>query len=147
MRVWREASSASRASNVDSGRHVAGSKDEDSKKTPTWKGEEWDGSDPPEGRSCRRGANSRGTKPASTTRDDFKFFEGPPIPDPTPAAHRLFESAPFVEAMRRFQFRTGPVNFALVRVSLVPSMHGEQKTNPHKRLPTLLADLTCFLVP
>ncbi|KAF8970407.1 CTP synthase [Flammula alnicola] len=40
------------------------------------------------------------------------------------------ESAPFVEAMRQFQFRVGPKNFALVHVSLVPDMHGEQKTKP-----------------
>ncbi|KAF8178438.1 CTP synthase [Pholiota molesta] len=40
------------------------------------------------------------------------------------------ESAPFVEAMRQFQFRVGPSNFALVHVSLVPDMHGEQKTKP-----------------
>ena len=40
------------------------------------------------------------------------------------------ESAPFVEAMRQFQFRVGYANFALIYVSLVPDMHGEQKTNP-----------------
>ncbi|KIK99671.1 hypothetical protein PAXRUDRAFT_822526 [Paxillus rubicundulus Ve08.2h10] len=40
------------------------------------------------------------------------------------------ESAPFVEAMRQFQFRVGHENFALVHVSLVPDMHGEQKTKP-----------------
>jgi hypothetical protein len=40
------------------------------------------------------------------------------------------ESAPFVEAMRQFQFRVGPENFALIHVSLVPDMHGEQKTKP-----------------
>ena len=40
------------------------------------------------------------------------------------------ESAPFVEAMRQFQFRVGYENFALVHVSLVPDMHGEQKTKP-----------------
>ena len=40
------------------------------------------------------------------------------------------ESAPFVEAMRQFQFRVGASNFALVHVSLVPDMHGEQKTKP-----------------
>jgi len=57
----------------------------------------------------------------------------------TPGVHRLFklggtvgdiESAPFVEAMRQFQFRVGPENFALIHVSLVPDMHGEQKTKP-----------------
>lgn len=40
------------------------------------------------------------------------------------------ESAPFVEAMRQFQFRVGPENFALMHVSLVPVIHGEQKTKP-----------------
>jgi len=40
------------------------------------------------------------------------------------------ESAPFIEAMRQFQFRAGPENFALIHVSLVPEMHGEQKTKP-----------------
>ncbi|EAU82860.1 CTP synthase [Coprinopsis cinerea okayama7 len=40
------------------------------------------------------------------------------------------ESAPFVEAMRQFQFRVGRDNFALIHVSLVPDMHGEQKTKP-----------------
>jgi CTP synthase (UTP-ammonia lyase) len=42
------------------------------------------------------------------------------------------ESAPFVEAMRQFQFRVGPENFALGHVSLVPIIGpvGEQKTKP-----------------
>ncbi|KAG5635139.1 CTP synthase ura7 [Sphagnurus paluster] len=40
------------------------------------------------------------------------------------------ESAPFVEAMRQFQFRVGHDNFALIHVSLVPDLHGEQKTKP-----------------
>ena len=40
------------------------------------------------------------------------------------------ESAPFVEAMRQFQFRAGPENFALIHVSLIVDMHGEQKTKP-----------------
>ncbi|KAG6334275.1 hypothetical protein ID866_4815 [Astraeus odoratus] len=40
------------------------------------------------------------------------------------------ESAPFIEAMRQFQFRVGYENFALIHVSLVPDMHGEQKTKP-----------------
>lgn len=40
------------------------------------------------------------------------------------------ESAPFIEAMRQFQFRVGHSNFALIHVSLVPDMHGEQKTKP-----------------
>ena len=39
---------------------------------------------------------------------------------------------PFVEAMRQFQFRVGKSNFALIHVSLVPSVSsgGEQKTKP-----------------
>ncbi|KAK9469677.1 CTP synthase N-terminus-domain-containing protein [Lipomyces arxii] len=40
------------------------------------------------------------------------------------------ESAPFVEALRQFQFRVGPDNFALIHVSLVPVVNGEQKTKP-----------------
>jgi CTP synthase len=40
------------------------------------------------------------------------------------------ESAPFIEAMRQFQFRVGHDNFALIHVSLVPDLHGEQKTKP-----------------
>ncbi|CUM67962.1 uncharacterized protein PRCAT00005675001 [Priceomyces carsonii] len=40
------------------------------------------------------------------------------------------ESAPFVEALRQFQFRVGVQNFALIHVSLVPVIHGEQKTKP-----------------
>ncbi|KAL4254320.1 CTP synthase [Abortiporus biennis] len=40
------------------------------------------------------------------------------------------ESAPFIEALRQFQFRVGYENFALIHVSLVPDMHGEQKTKP-----------------
>lgn len=32
--------------------------------------------------------------------------------------------------MRQFQFRVGSENFALIHVSLVPDMHGEQKTKP-----------------
>lgn len=40
------------------------------------------------------------------------------------------ESAPFVEALRQFQFRVGPANFALIHVSLVLVIHGEQKTKP-----------------
>ncbi len=32
--------------------------------------------------------------------------------------------------MRQFQFRVGHKNFALIHVSLVPDMHGEQKTKP-----------------
>ena len=42
------------------------------------------------------------------------------------------ESAPFVEALRQFQFRVGPSNFCSVHVSLVPVLGvvGEQKTKP-----------------
>ncbi|GAA99057.1 hypothetical protein E5Q_05747 [Mixia osmundae IAM 14324] len=40
------------------------------------------------------------------------------------------ESMSFVEAMRQFQFRVGAENFALIHVSLVPLIHGEQKTKP-----------------
>lgn len=40
------------------------------------------------------------------------------------------ESAPFVEALRQFQFRVNPENFALIHVSLVLVIHGEQKTKP-----------------
>ncbi|ORX60387.1 CTP synthase [Hesseltinella vesiculosa] len=42
------------------------------------------------------------------------------------------ESAPFVEAMRQFQFRVGVENFCLIHVSLVPVVGsvGEQKTKP-----------------
>lgn len=42
------------------------------------------------------------------------------------------ESAPFVEAMRQFQFRVGQANFCLIHVSLVPSIgtSEEQKTKP-----------------
>ncbi|KAI8922142.1 CTP synthase N-terminus-domain-containing protein [Powellomyces hirtus] len=42
------------------------------------------------------------------------------------------ESAPFVEAMRQFQFRVGHSNFCLIHVSLIPVVGsvGEQKTKP-----------------
>ncbi|KAK4684586.1 CTP synthase, partial [Tremellales sp. Uapishka_1] len=40
------------------------------------------------------------------------------------------ESAPFIEAMRQFQFKVGQENFALIYVSLVPVIGGEQKTKP-----------------
>lgn len=40
------------------------------------------------------------------------------------------ESAPFIEALRQFQFRVGSGNFALIHVSLVPVINGEQKTKP-----------------
>jgi hypothetical protein len=60
------------------------------------------------------------------------------------------ESAPFIEAMRQFQFRVGHDNFALIHVSLVPDMHGEQKTKPTQttvhalRGLGLLPDLVCL---
>ncbi len=60
------------------------------------------------------------------------------------------ESAPFIEAMRQFQFRVGHENFALIHVSLVPDMHGEQKTKPTQttvhalRGLGLLPDLVCL---
>jgi CTP synthase len=41
------------------------------------------------------------------------------------------ESAPFVEALRQFQFRVGTENFMLAHVSLVPQIgSGEQKSKP-----------------
>ena len=40
------------------------------------------------------------------------------------------ESAPFIEALRQFQFRVGKENFMLIHVSLVPVINGEQKTKP-----------------
>ena len=40
------------------------------------------------------------------------------------------ESAPFVEALRQFQFRAGPSNFCLIHVSLVPFVGDQQKTKP-----------------
>ncbi|KAI8830613.1 CTP synthase N-terminus-domain-containing protein [Chytriomyces cf. hyalinus JEL632] len=42
------------------------------------------------------------------------------------------ESAPFIEAMRQFQFRVGHENFCLIHVSMVPIVGsvGEQKTKP-----------------
>jgi CTP synthase len=42
------------------------------------------------------------------------------------------ESAPFIEALRQFQFRVGHDNFCLIHVSLIPLVGsvGEQKTKP-----------------
>ncbi|KAG5519921.1 hypothetical protein PMAC_000198 [Pneumocystis sp. 'macacae'] len=40
------------------------------------------------------------------------------------------ESSAFVEAMRQFQFRVGYDNFAVIHVSLIPTINGEQKTKP-----------------
>ena len=59
------------------------------------------------------------------------------------------ESAPFIEAMRQFQFRVGHENFALIYVSLIPVVGGEQKTKPTQagvrdlRGLGLLPDLVC----
>ena len=61
------------------------------------------------------------------------------------------ESAPFVEAMWQFQFRVGYANFVLIHVSLVPDMHGEQKTKPTQTTVHslcglgLLPDLVCCI--
>ena len=43
-----------------------------------------------------------------------------------------FESAPYIEALRQFQYRVGQENFAVIQVSLVPVLGvvGEQKTKP-----------------
>ena len=51
----------------------------------------------------------------------FKFQLGGTVGD--------IESAPFIEAMRQFQFAVGTENFFLIHVSLVPFV-GEQKTKP-----------------
>ena len=42
------------------------------------------------------------------------------------------ESAPFIEAMRQFQFRVGPENLCLLHVSLIPAVGdvAELKTKP-----------------
>lgn len=40
------------------------------------------------------------------------------------------ESAPFIEAMRQLRRRAGKNNFLNIHVSLVPVIHGEQKTKP-----------------
>ena len=40
------------------------------------------------------------------------------------------ESAPFVEALRQFQRRVGRQDFAIIHVSLVPVINGEQKSKP-----------------
>ncbi|KAI1936949.1 CTP synthase ura7 [Ophidiomyces ophidiicola] len=40
------------------------------------------------------------------------------------------ESAPFIEAMRQLRRRAGKNNFVNIHVSLVPVIHGEQKTKP-----------------
>jgi len=53
------------------------------------------------------------------------------------------ESAPFVEALRQFQFRVGTTNFCLVHVSLVPVLGvvGEQKTKPTQHTVQVLRSL------
>ena len=43
------------------------------------------------------------------------------------------ESAPFVEAMRQFQFRVGYANFALIHVSLVPDMASKRPSRRRRR--------------
>lgn len=40
------------------------------------------------------------------------------------------ESAPFIEALRQLRRRVGKANFVQIHVSLVPVIHGEQKTKP-----------------
>ncbi|KAI5808102.1 CTP synthase [Peziza echinospora] len=40
------------------------------------------------------------------------------------------ESAPFIEALRQLKRRVGKGNFMQIHVSLVPVIHGEQKTKP-----------------
>lgn len=40
------------------------------------------------------------------------------------------ESAPFIESMRQLKRRVGKGNFLQIHVSLVPVIHGEQKTKP-----------------
>ena len=61
------------------------------------------------------------------------------------------ESALFVEAMWQFQFHICYANFALIHVSLVPDMHGEQKTKPMQTTVHslcglgLLPDLVCCI--
>lgn len=64
---------------------------------------------------------------ATSTHYHFGYFL---IPSQLGGTVGDIESAPFVEAMRQFQFRVGSENFALIHVSLVPDMHGEQKTKP-----------------
>lgn len=62
---------------------------------------------------------------ASTERPDVCIIElGGTVGD--------IESAPFIEALRQFQFRVGLENFLVVHVSLVPVVGavGEQKTKP-----------------
>ena len=53
------------------------------------------------------------------------------------------KSAPFVEAMQQFQFHVGYANFALIHVSLVPDMHGEQKTKPTQMTVHSLREILC----
>lgn len=40
------------------------------------------------------------------------------------------ESAPFIEALRQLRRRVGKSNFMQIHVSLIPVIHGEQKTKP-----------------
>lgn len=89
---------------------------------------------------------SRGTSPFFSSSFEFHLLStvyqlGGTVGD--------IESAPFVEAMRQFQFRVGHENFALIHVSLVPEIHGEQKTKPTQttvhalRGLGLMPDLVC----
>ncbi|KAF8553354.1 P-loop containing nucleoside triphosphate hydrolase protein [Imleria badia] len=56
------------------------------------------------------------------------------------------ESTPSIEAMRQFQCHFGHGNFTLMHVSLVPDMHGEQKTKPIQTTVHALRGLGCFLI-
>jgi len=40
------------------------------------------------------------------------------------------ESAPFLEALRQFQFRVGPDNLCVLFLTFVPVLSGEQKSKP-----------------
>jgi CTP synthase len=56
------------------------------------------------------------------------------------------ESAPFVEALRQFQFRVGPENMCVIHVSLVPVLGsvGEQKTKPTQHTVQTLRSLGMY---
>jgi len=59
------------------------------------------------------------------------------------------ESAPFIEALRQLKRRVGKTNFMQIHVSLIPVIHGEQKTKPTQqairdvRSAGLSPDLVC----
>ena len=63
------------------------------------------------------------------------------------------ESAPFLESVRQLRRRAGKDNFVHIHVSLVPQIHGEQKTKPTQqairdiRAAGLVPDLVCPLKP